>query len=67
MQALSQAQLGKRVSIRLFDYGGGFRDLVGFYSAQDTIENRKGEVITFNPADIFLWREVTDLNTDSSE
>lgn len=58
MRQLGPAQLGKRVSIRLFDSGTGFRDLVGIYIGEDAIENRKGEVITFNPKDIFLWKEV---------
>lgn len=50
--------LGKRVSIRLFDNEGGYRDLLGTYIAEFTIENRAGEVITFNPKDVFLWKEV---------
>lgn len=57
--------LGKRVSIRLFDNQGGYRDLLGTYIAEFTIENRSGEVVTFNPKDVFVWKEV--LERDSSE
>ncbi|MEY4444165.1 MAG: hypothetical protein RL301_244 [Actinomycetota bacterium] len=57
--------IGKRVSVRIFDSGGGFRDLLGTYVAEFTIEVKSGEVITFNPKDVFVWKEV--LERDSGE
>lgn len=65
MRKLGPELVGKRLSLRLFDGDGGYRDLLGTYIAEFTIETRKGEVITFNPKDLFLWREV--LERDSGE
>lgn len=62
MRNLGAELIGKRVSLRLFDGAGGYRDLLGTYIAENTIEDRNGEVITFNPKDIFVWREVLERN-----
>ena len=58
MQKIGPDQLGKRLSIRLSDFDGGFRDLIGIYIAEDTIEDRNGDVITFSSKDIFVWKEI---------
>jgi hypothetical protein len=57
--------IGKRVSVRIFDSTGGFRDLLGTYVAEFTIAVKSGEAITFNPKDVFVWKEV--LERDSGE
>jgi hypothetical protein len=52
------ALVGKRVSIRLHDPEGGFRDIVGHLESATSLRNRHGELIEFSPDEIFIWREV---------
>ena len=48
----STAQIGLRVSIRLHDPSGGFRDLLGTLESENTVRKKDGTVITFDPAKI---------------
>ena len=50
--------IGKRVSIRLHDPEGGFRDIVGYLQSPTTLRNRHEELIEFSHSEIFIWREV---------
>lgn len=50
--------IGKRVSIRLHEPGGGFRDIVGILESTNTLRNRHGQLIAFSHDEIFIWREV---------
>lgn len=52
--------IGKRVSIRLHDPEGGFRDIVGYLESTTSLRNRHGAVITFSHGEIFIWREVIE-------
>jgi N-acetylglutamate synthase len=52
------ALIGKRVSIRLHDPEGGFRDIVGHLESPTSLRNRHGELIEFSHNEIFIWREV---------
>lgn len=52
------ALIGKRVSIRLHDPEGGFRDIVGYLESSTTLRNRHGILIEFSHSEIFIWREV---------
>jgi hypothetical protein len=52
------ALMGKRVSIRLHEPGGGFRDIVGVLESPTTLRNRHGLLIEFSYDEIFIWREV---------
>jgi hypothetical protein len=52
------ALIGKRVSIRLHDPEGGFRDIVGHLESATSLRNRHGELIEFSHGEIFIWREV---------
>ena len=54
----STAQIGLRVSIRLHDPSGGFRDLLGTLESENTVRKKDGTVITFNPAKIAVWKVV---------
>ena len=55
---LSTAQIGLRVSIRLHDPSGGFRDLLGTLESENTVKKKDGTVITFDPAKIAVWKVV---------
>ena len=50
--------IGKRVSIRLHDPEGGFRDIVGYLESSHSLRNRHGKLIEFEHEKIFIWREV---------
>ena len=54
----STAQFGLRVSIRLHDPSGGFRDLLGTLESENTVRKKDGTVITFDPAKIAVWKVV---------
>ncbi len=53
-----KALLGKRVTIRLHDPEGGFRDIVGVLESTHSLRNRHGRLIEFSHSQIFIWREV---------
>lgn len=53
-----QALMGKRVTIRLHEPDGGFRDIVGVLESTHSLRNRHGSIIEFSHSEIFIWREV---------
>ncbi|MEY4037422.1 MAG: hypothetical protein RL201_803 [Actinomycetota bacterium] len=57
--------IGARVTIRLREASGGFRDIVGvlqrFGSGYGELINSKGEALTFSESEIAIWREVKAL------
>jgi GNAT superfamily N-acetyltransferase len=53
--------LGNRVTIRLHERSGGFRDIVGILESKNRITNSKGETITFESDQVAIWREVKPL------
>ena len=56
----SAAQIGLRVSIRLHDPSGSYRDLLGTLESENTVLKKDGTVITFDPAKIAVWKVVPD-------
>jgi len=52
--------IGKRVSIRLHDPEGGFRDILGHLESPYSLRKRHGNLIEFAHDQIFLWREVIE-------
>lgn len=54
----SAAHVGERVSIRLHDPSGGFRDILGILESENTVRKKNGTVITFDPAKIAVWKIV---------
>ena len=54
--------LGKRVTIRLRDTDGGFRDIVGVLQSETSLINRRGEVISFDPDDAVAFRIIPVFN-----
>ncbi len=53
-------EVGLRVSIRLFDPAGGFRDLLGHLTSPTQVRKRDGSVVEFDPSTIFLWKVVPE-------
>jgi GNAT superfamily N-acetyltransferase len=60
LQPLPLERLGHRFSIRLHDPAGGYRDVVGHLKTANSLINRKGQEITFDPDQIFIWREIVE-------
>jgi len=56
-------RIGQRFSIRLHDPAGGYRDVVGHLKTATSLINRKGQEITFDPKQIFVWREIVERPT----
>lgn len=54
----SAAQIGERVSIRLHDLQGGYRDLLGILVSENTVKKKDGTLITFDPSKIAIWKIV---------
>jgi len=62
-QPLPLERIGQRFSIRLHDPAGGYRDVVGHLKTATSLINRKGEEISFDPEQIFVWREIVERPT----
>ncbi len=54
----SAAQIGQRVSIRLHDPAGGYRDILGILESENTLRKKDGTVVSFDPAKIAIWKVV---------
>ncbi len=54
----SAAQIGERVSIRLHDPAGGYRDILGILESENTVKKKDGSIVTFDPAKIAVWKVV---------
>ena len=63
IQPLPLGRIGQRFSIRLRDPEGGYRDVVGHLKTANSLINRKGQEISFNPEQIFVWREIVERPT----
>ena len=60
MGQISESDIGKKVTIRLHD-DPGFRDIVGHLLSPTSLRNRHGEIVQFDPAQIYIWREIIDV------
>ena len=54
----SAADIGQRVSIRMHDPEGGFRDILGILESIDAVRKKDGSLIKFDPTKIALWKIV---------
>lgn len=54
----STSEIGQRVSIRLVEKTGGFRDLLGVLESINSVRKHNGELIEFDPGQIFIWKVV---------
>jgi hypothetical protein len=63
MQTPSESDLGKKVSIRLHDPEGGYRDLLGILVGVNAVQKKDGSIHKFNPDAIAIWKVVTKQTT----
>jgi hypothetical protein len=54
----SAAQIGQRVSIRIVEESGGFRDILGVLVSENTVRKKDGSLVNFNPEKIAAWKVV---------
>lgn len=54
---------GQRFSIRLHEPTGGYRDVVGHLKSPNSVINRHGVEVTFDPSQIAVWREIVQRPT----
>ena len=59
------SDIGKRVTIRLHDEPG-YRDIVGHLISPASLRNRDGQVIEFDPSQIYVWRAIEDVPRTAS-
>ena len=59
--ALGSELIGRRLTLRLHDPGGGYRDLVGILETMNTIRKRDGEVVAFNPDQIAIVHQIAEV------
>lgn len=53
-----EALIGRRLTIRLHDPRGGFRDIGGILESTHSLRNKENQLIEFSHDEIFIWREV---------
>jgi hypothetical protein len=52
--------IGVRVSIRLREPEGGFRDILGYLVTPYSLRKKNGELIEFSHNEIFVWKQVIE-------
>jgi hypothetical protein len=52
--------IGSRVSIRLQEPNGGFRDILGHLVSPYSLRKKNGEIIEFSHSEIFVWKQVIE-------
>lgn len=56
----TESEIGSRVSIRMREPQGGFRDLLGTLTSLTTVTKKDGSCVSFDPETIAIWKVVTD-------
>ena len=50
--------VGQRMTVRMHDPDGGYRDILGVLESPDSIRKRDGSLVSFDPDRIALWRKI---------
>jgi len=53
--------IGQRLTLRLRDPEGGYRDLVGILESATTIRKRSGEIVQFDPSEIAIVHPIKEV------
>ena len=62
-----EALIGRRLTIRLHDPEGGFRDIVGILESTHSLRNKENQLLEFSHDEIFIWREVIAKSATSNK
>ena len=60
---LDPGLIGQRLTLRLHDPAGGYRDLVGVLESATTIRKRSGEIVEFDPQQIAIVHPIKEIAT----
>ena len=60
---LDPGLIGQRLTLRLHDPDGGYRDLVGILESPTTIRKRSGEIVEFDPQQIAIVHPIKEIAT----
>lgn len=60
---LDPGLIGQRLTLRLHDPAGGYRDLVGVLESANTIRKRSGEIVEFDPQQIAIVHPIKEIAT----
>jgi len=60
---LDPGLIGQRLTLRLHDPEGGYRDLVGVLESANTIRKRSGEIVEFDPQQIAIVHPIKEIAT----
>jgi hypothetical protein len=52
--------IGSRVSIRLHEPEGGYRDILGHLLTPYSLRKKNGEIVEFSHSEIFVWKKVIE-------
>jgi hypothetical protein len=52
--------IGSRVSIRLHEPEGGYRDILGHLLTPYSLRKKSGEIVEFSHSEIFVWKKVIE-------
>ena len=58
---LDPGLIGQRLTLRLHDPDGGYRDLVGVLESATTIRKRSGEIVEFDPQQIAIVHPIKEI------
>ena len=58
---LDPGLIGQRLTLRLHDPEGGYRDLVGILESPTTIKKRSGEIVEFDPQQIAIVHPIKEI------
>ena len=58
---LDPGLIGQRLTLRLHDPEGGYRDLVGVLESATTIRTRSGEIVEFDPQQIAIVHAIKEI------
>ena len=59
--------IGKRLTIRLHEASGGYRDIVGILESPSTLRHKDGREITFSQNEIAIYREIIPLSESAGK
>ena len=52
------AEIGSRLTLRMHDPEGGFRDIVGVLESATTVRKSDGSLVYFEPSKIAIWKKI---------
>ena len=58
----TETDIGSKVTVRLHDPEGGYRDILGILETPTAVRKRSGELAHFDPAKIHIWKIIPTIS-----